>query len=109
MGHIRFQMVFFLLFAVIRHEQNESSHSASIAGRILSIERDALVHLELDVTLSFDKGSMPWYFSLSACELSEKIGMGVSVDLHALLATVTIALIGVEEAVGSISHHPSSL
>jgi hypothetical protein len=69
----------------------------------------ALVHLELDVTLPFDKGSVPWHFSLSARELSEEIGMRVAVKLHALLAAIGIALIGVEEAVGSISHRPSPL
>jgi hypothetical protein len=67
------------------------------------------VHLELDVTLPFDKGSVPWHFSLSARELSEEIGMRVAVKLHALLAAIGIALIGVEEAVGSISHDPSPL
>jgi F0F1-type ATP synthase membrane subunit c/vacuolar-type H+-ATPase subunit K len=34
--------------------------------------------------------------------------MRVAVKLHALLAAIGIALIGVE-AVGSISHHPSPL
>jgi len=69
----------------------------------------AVAHLEIDVTLPFNKGSVPWYFSLSARELSEELGMRVAVKLHALLAAIGIALIGVEEAVGSISHHPSPL
>jgi hypothetical protein len=68
---------------------------------------DTLDHLELDVTLPFDKGSVPWHFSLSVRELGEEIGMRVTVNLHTLLAAIGIALISVEEAVGSISHHPS--
>jgi hypothetical protein len=65
-----------------------------------------IVHLELDVTMPFDKGSVPWHFFLSARELSEEVGMRVAVSLHTLLAAIGIALIGIEEAVGSISLHP---
>ena len=61
------------------------------------------VHLKLDVTLTFDKGGMPWHISLSTRKLSEELGMRLAVKLHALLAAIGIALIGVKEAVESIS------
>jgi hypothetical protein len=98
-----------LIFTLMHHEQNKSSYSASISSRILSIAAGAVAHLELDVTLPFDKGSVPRHFSLSARELSKELGMRVAVNLHALLAAIGIALIGVEEAIGSISHHLSPL
>jgi hypothetical protein len=81
--------------------RHRSIHSKPLHG--------ALVHLELDVALPFDKGSVPWHFSLSVRELSEEIGMRLTVKLHALLTAIDIALISVEEAVGSISHRPSHL
>lgn len=64
-----------LIFTLIHHYQNKSSYFALVTGHIISTANGALVHLELNVTLLFDKGSVPWYFSLSAHELSEEIGM----------------------------------
>ena len=64
---------------------------------------DTLVHLKLDVILPFDKGSVPRHFSLSLRELSIEFRMCIAVQLHTLDATIHIALIGVEEAIGSIS------
>ena len=82
-------------------------HQLLVAHNLLL--HGVVVHLEFDVSLPFDKGSVPRHFYLSARELSEELGMRVTVKLHALLAAIGIALIGVEEAVGSISHHPSPL
>jgi hypothetical protein len=108
-GHIGFQADFFFIFTLI-HMSRISLH---ILHQLLTasylLRHSAVAHLEVDVTLPFDKGSMPWHFSLSARELSEELGMRVAVKLHALLAAIGIALIGVEETVGSISHSPSPL
>jgi hypothetical protein len=109
MGHIVYQTDFFSIFTLIHHEQNNLHILYQLLAAYYILLHGVLVHLELDVTLPFDKGSMPWHFSLSARELSEEIGVRIAVKLHALLAAIGIALIGVEKAVQSISHHRSPL
>jgi hypothetical protein len=79
-----------------------------LAAHYISLH-GALFHLELGVTLPFDKCSVPWHFFFSARELSEELGMRVAVKLHALLAAIGIPLIGVEEAVRNISYYTSPL
>jgi len=68
-----------------------------------------VAYLELDIALPFDKGSVPRHFSLSARELSEKLGVRVAIKLHALLAAIGITLISVEKAMVIMSFHPSPL
>jgi hypothetical protein len=67
------------------------------------------LRLELDVALPLNKSSMPRYFSLAISELSEELSMRPAIELHALYATIGIALIRVEEAVVCISHYSSLL
>ena len=63
-------------------------------------------HLEFGVTLPLDESSVPWDFSLSACKLSEEISMCVTIDCHALDATIGLTLIGIEEAARALVMEP---
>lgn len=65
----------------------------------MSTYHSAALCLKLDVTLSLDKGSVPWHLSLSARKLGIEISMCFAINLHALDAAISLALIGVEETV----------
>lgn len=59
----------------------------------------SLVYLELNIALVLDERSVPWHRLVLFRQLNIKLPMCRPIDLHALVFSIRVTLIGIKESV----------